>query len=146
MSQLEELRKKAPHLQGELLKQLLKATKSKGDEDRPAAILCTLHKDALVRNLGAEYIVLHVVQRGVVTPVKVQTEEGIDGFHIEDKAFLHVEKSLSQRLYFVFTASSHSCQLLDNIDFGRDTLAVQQILEGAYVFPDDCGVVTRLLF
>ena len=72
-------------------------------------------------------------------------EESTEEFTTKDGVFLQVKKNLSERFCLAFTAPLCSGALFDGIGFLGDTEAVQQILEGAYVFPASTNPATKLL-
>ena len=72
--------------------------------------------------------------------------KGYDEFHTEREVFDQVSKNLSSRFRLAFSAPAYKGTLFDDIGFLGDTAAAQAILEGNYVFPDDCNPATRLLF
>ena len=120
------------------LKSCLQKANDREDEIAAASILYILHREASKKRWRRVKHSTGKPRCGQVLSVKVDLEDSLEEsteeFSTKDGVFLQVKENLSERFRLAFTAPSSSGALFDVIGFRGDTEAMQQILEGTYVF------------
>ena len=145
---IEELRKKAPHLRQLHLKERLSKAKASGQEEAVKEIQRIMSREAKLKRWGRMKHTTKPKKGGTVFSVRVKASANSteQEYTTESGIFDCVSLHLSDRFPLAFTGPSCSGQLFDDIGYIGDTEALQQILEGTYIFPPGTDPpVTRLL-
>ncbi len=100
----EELRLKVPEMRQYHLKQQLKLTREREDEDSVAAILCILHDEAHKKFWRRVHCKTLTKQGQPCSMVWVQIEDGVETYNMEEEMFGQVRKTLDVCFWLAFVA------------------------------------------
>ena len=143
---LKEYAPQAAEMRRKHLKECLQKARDSEDDDKAAAILRILHREAIrARWKRVNYSSRKPKGRAVMS-VKVKQDDGeTEEISTEDGIFLTVSKTMSERFRLAFSAPAYRGKLFDDIGFLGDTEAAAAILNGTYVFPPGTDPATKLL-
>jgi hypothetical protein len=141
------LAKNSPHFRCKFLQGLCTEAKLKGEASCATKTEGILHKEATRRRWRRVNRSTQKTCGGLTIAVKVPiADRGFNEYKMQDRVFQAVSATLVERLKSALVALCNRGKFFEDIGHLADRLAVQQILEGTYVYPQDLGPATRLLF